>query len=174
MEKWRDNIVVMIYVKQEIMKLDVNKIWPHHFPEVAATEKEINKAESYLGFKLDSYYREFLKAANGWKGFYQTVDLFGTNEFCGMPIMEHATSMLSAVEDNVIKSIGFSREELIPIAATDLDKDLFVMSRPSSHEPGVVIWLAGEEVERYKNFEEYFLAMIDYNRLMIKLMQDKS
>ena len=173
-EEWRDRIVAMIYVKQELMKLDVDGIWPHHLPELAASEETLKKTEAYLGFKIDQDYREFLKMANGWKGFYHTVDLFGTQELSGSPIMQYAQSLLGFVEDDVIKSTGFSREELLPIAATKYDKDLFVMTRPTSHAPGNVIWLAGEEIDRYPNFTEYFLAMIEYNRLLVKDIQDNN
>jgi hypothetical protein len=41
---------------------------------------------------------------------------------------------------------------------------LFVISRPQSHNPGVVIWFAGDEIDRFPNFEEFFLAMAGFNR----------
>ncbi len=170
-EKWRDLIVTMVYVKQELMKLDMDGIWPHHLPEVAASDEALMKTEAYLGFRINQDYREFLKMANGWKGFLQTIDLFGTQEFSGSPMMQYAQSLLDSVDDNVIKSTGFPREALFPIAATKYDKDLFVMTRPTSHAPGVVIWFAGEEVDRYSNFTEYFLAMIEYNRQLVKDIQ---
>lgn len=173
-ETWRDRIVAMVYVKQELMKLDVNGIWPHYLPELAASEETLRKTEDHLGFRIDQDYREFLKMANGWKGFLQTVDLFGTEEFSGSSTIQYAQSLLNFVEDGVIKSTGFSREELLPIAATKYDKDLFVMALPTSHAPGIVIWLAGEEVDRYSNFTEYFLAMIEYNRQLAKDMQEGS
>ena len=34
MNNWKDKIATMILVKQELMKQDVEKIWPNHFPEV--------------------------------------------------------------------------------------------------------------------------------------------
>jgi len=46
------------------------------------------------------------------------------------------------------------------------------MVRPLSHAPGTVIWLAGEEIDRYPTFTEYFLAMIEYNRLLVKDLQE--
>lgn len=171
-EEWRDRIVAMIYVKQEIMKLDVEQIWPHHLPEMAASEEALKKTEENLGFKINQDYREFLKMANGWKGFLQTVHLFGTQDLLGSQIMQYAQSLLGYVEDDVIKSTGFLREELLPIAATKYDKDLFVMTLPNSQKPGTIIWLAGEEIDRYANFTEYFLAMIEYNRLLVKDMKD--
>ncbi len=48
---------------------------------------------------------------------------------------------------------------------------LDAMTRPTSRSPGIVIWLAGEEIDRYPNFTEYFLAMIENNRLLVKDMQ---
>lgn len=172
-EDWKNEIVTMVYVKQELMKLDVKGIWPHHFPEIAAIEEQIIEVEEGLGHSLDKSYQNFLKSANGWKGFYQTVDLFGTSELLGSSAMDYAYTILAAIEDDIIESTGFSREELLPIATTRYDKDLFVISRPGSHSPGIVIWFAGEEIDRFPNFEKYFLAMVDYNRLMVERMQKK-
>lgn len=59
MNNWKDKIATMILVKQELMKQDVEKIWPHHFPEVGANEKSICTIEQELGYKLDSMYRDF-------------------------------------------------------------------------------------------------------------------
>lgn len=72
--------------------------------------------------------------------------------------------MLYSIEDDVINSSGFKREELLSIAVSDSDKDMFVISNLKSNNPGIVIWFAGEEIERYISFDEFFLAMIDYNR----------
>ena len=69
MNNWKDKIATMILVKQELMKQDVEKIWPNHFPEVGANEKSIRIIEQELGYKLDLMYREFLQYANGWAGF---------------------------------------------------------------------------------------------------------
>ncbi|MBL2434413.1 SMI1/KNR4 family protein, partial [Klebsiella pneumoniae] len=46
----------------------------------------------------------------------------------------------------------------------EFDKDLFVLCLPNSSRSGEIIWFAGEEIDRFKNFDEYFLAMVDYNR----------
>lgn len=69
MNNWKDKIATMILVKQELMKQDVEKIWPNHFPEVGANEKSIRIIEQELGYKLDLMYREFLQYANGWQVF---------------------------------------------------------------------------------------------------------
>lgn len=172
MSNWRENIATMVLVKQELMKQDVKHIWSHHLPEIGANEDSILAVEKELRLKLDSMYRDFLKYANGWKGFYQTVDLFGTEQLKGSTIMDYAKILLNAIDDDVLKESGFSRDQLFPIAVTESDKDLFVLCLPNSPKPGAVVWFAGEEIDRFENFNEYFLAMIDYNRDEVSALKD--
>ena len=155
----------MVLVKQKVMELDVRGLWPHHLPNVAATEDRLRAVEQHVGHPLDPSYRAFLGYADGWEGFYQTVDLFGTADLLGSLRISHALSLLEAMDESVIQQSGFSRKELSPIAVTLVDRDLFVMSRPFSSSPGVVLWFAGELIDRFPNFDEYFLAMADHNRL---------
>jgi hypothetical protein len=163
-EDWKKEIAIMVIVKQELMKFDITNLWPHHLPEVAANEEQILLVENGLGQRLDDNYRDFLKYANGWKGFLQTIDLFGTKELFNSPMMDYANRVLNVIDDNVLEASGFKRDELLPIAATSSDRDLFVISSSQSSCPGIVIWFAGEEIDRFTNFDEFFLAMVDYNR----------
>jgi len=168
-QEWIDKIAVMILVKQELARVDYLGTWPHHLPEIAATEEQLAAVESHLGYELNASYKDFLRCTNGWKGFYQTVNLFGTGDLMGSNLMNYARKMLYVLDDcGALKSLGFSKEELLPIAATIEDTDLFLMAHPASHQPGIVIWFAGEEIDRYPSFEEYFLAMADYSRLEIE------
>lgn len=156
-------------VKQAMMELDKKKIWPYHLPELAATSDQIMKAEQHLGHSLDPRYKAFLKCANGWQAFYQTVDLFGTQDLIGGARNAAGEFILSFLDDDVLNKSNTTRADLLPIAATSLDRDLFTMTRPTSKTPGIVIWFAGEEIDRFPNFDEFFLAMLEYNR---KELQD--
>jgi hypothetical protein len=40
----------------------------------------------------------------------------------------------------------------------------FLLGLPRSKEPGIVVWVAGYQIERYPNFDEFYLSMLDYNR----------
>ena len=160
-------------VKQEMMELDKRKIWPYHLPEIAATESQILIAERHLHHPLDQRYKAFLKCANGWKAFYQTVDLFGTEDLISGPQKECGEFHLSYLNEEVIKKSGFCRGDLLPIAGTKLDRDLFAITRPHSSKPGVVVWFAGEEIDRFPNFDEYFLAMLEYNRKELKVFLEQ-
>ncbi len=164
MSSWKDHIAIMHLVKQELIKRDRDQLWPHHLPEVGATEEQLQAAEKALGFPLDPQYREFLMHADGWRGFLQTVDLFGTGQLTRSGVMDDAMELLDSIEPDVLKGSGFAKEDLLPIASTASDKDLFVIALQGSPSPGTVIWFAGEEIDRFESFEEYFLAMNDYNR----------
>jgi len=160
-------------VRQEMMELDKQKLWPYHLPEVAATDDQICKAEQHLNHPLDLRYKTFLKCANGWPAFYQAVDLFGTDDLIGGSRNENAEFILSFLDESILKDSAVKREDLLPIAATKLDRDLFVLTRPSSKSPGIVIWFAGEEIDRFPNFDEFFLAMIEYNRIAVRRFKEQ-
>jgi hypothetical protein len=81
----------------------------------------------------------------------------------------HAAEMLRFVEEDVLADGGLRREELLPIAASPIDLDLFVMTRKSASQPGLVVRLAGAEIDRFPSFSEYVLAMVDYNRLELRI-----
>ena len=162
---WQKEIGVMIYVKDAISKLDVDRVFKHHLPKVAASEDRIRAAETALGYALDERYVAFLRWANGWPGFFHHADLFGTEELCGSVQMESAKELISATASEVFESSGVRTDELLPIAVSSADLDLFVLMKPNSAKPGMVIWFAGGEVQRFPNFDEFFLAMVDYNRL---------
>lgn len=167
---WKQRIGELILIKQRIADVDREGIWPHKLPRVAATESQLREVERHLGEPLDPDHRTFLKCAGGWPAFFQTVDLFGPEELLGRERFRHAMEMLSYVEEDVLKASRVRREQVLPIAASAVDLDLFVMTRRSSPQPGIVIWFAGSEVDRFPSFDEFFLAMMDYNRHEIQAL----
>ncbi len=165
---WKKEISVLVYVKQVLADLDKNHLWQYHLPEVAATDDEIRNVEEHLGFQLDSRYAEFLRHANGWRSFYQSVDLFCTSDLLGSGTMRHAKLMCDSIDENAIKASGLNKEDLLPIGATSLDLDIFFITKPSSEHSGEIIWFAGQEIDRFSNFDEFYLAMVDYNRVEVE------
>lgn len=161
---WKDEIVKLVYVKQALAAVDESGLWPHYLPNLGANQESISQTEKAVGFKIDSEYSNFLQLADGWNGFYQTVDLFGTSDLAGSEKAQYATSILNVIDDVAIKESGFQRQELFPIAVTSQDKDIFAMTKPSSQTPGAVVWFSGGVVAKFPNFGEFFLAMVDYNR----------
>lgn len=163
MTDWKKEIAVAYLVKQELMKVDVRQLWPYHLPEVAATQDQVQAAEVALGHELDAKYKAFLRHANGWKGFFHAVDLFGTDDLIGSTRKAMAEEILDGLA-GLVEGCGLSREQVFPIAVSQVGIDVFVMVRPCSPSCGAVIWLAGQEIDRFPDFTDYFLAMVDYNR----------
>jgi hypothetical protein len=167
---WKQRIGVMALVKQKLAEVDTEGLWEHHLPRVAASEERLREVEEHLGEPLDPSLRGFLRHADGWPSFFQTVDLFGSDDFLGSDLFRHAQEMLGFLELEQPAAAG-PLEGLLPIAASRVDLDLFVMTGRSVSRPGTVIWLAGSEIDRYPSFDEYFLAMIDYNRAEVANLQ---
>jgi len=66
---WKTEIVKGVLVQQRIEELDRGRLWQRHLPEVAAPEEELAAAEGQLGHAIDALYRDFLRHADGWRGF---------------------------------------------------------------------------------------------------------
>lgn len=162
--EWKSRVVELALVKQALRDADPEGLWPHHLPGVAASEAQLRAVEATLAGPLDPAHRAFLATADGWRGFFQTIDLFGTQDFLGGPRWARATELLGYLTDDVLAAAGFQRADVLPIAVSTVEIDLFVLGLPSSHTPGVVVWFAGAEVERFASFDEFFAAMVDYNR----------
>src|SRR6266496_5252633 len=126
-DDWRQEIAIAWLVKQALMELDKGGLLPHCLPEVAASEDQLLQAEKHLGHKLDGRYQQFLKHANGWKGFLQTTDLFGTDDLIGGERHDYGEFVLSCLDDDLLGKNNISREDIFPIAASKFDRDLFVM-----------------------------------------------
>ena len=161
---WSQEIVKLVLVKEAIAEVDRSGLWTHHLPSVAATQSQLLELNTYLGYTLDVLYADFLYFADGWQGFYQSVDLFGSTELIGGEKMQLALDSLMAIEDAALKRLSVSRADLLPIAATAADLDIFFLVKPNSSMSGAVLWFAGQEIDTFKNFNEFFLAMADYNR----------
>ncbi len=174
MTDWKQRIVELVLVKQKLAELDTKGLWQYRLPSVAATEGRPKRLEAHLGEALDPAYRAFLLHADGWPAFYQTVDLFGSDELMGNDRFHHGTEMFSYVDESVLTLGGLRREDLLPIAASPVDLDLFVMTRRSASQPGLVVWLAGSEIDRFSSFDEYFIAMVDYNRLEVQHLRSEA
>jgi hypothetical protein len=46
-----------------------------------------------------------------------------------------------------------------------------VIGKPLSLHDGAVFWIAGSLVDKFSDFENYFLSMIDYNREELKALK---
>lgn len=173
MTDWRRLIGELILIKQAMADVDARGLWEYRLPTLAASESDLAKVEGAIGEPLDPSYRSFLSYASGWPAFVMDIDLFGVRDLLGGSRFSHAMMLLDFVDDRVLKSTRVNRADLLPIAASQAQPVLMALTRRSSTTPGMVIWYHGDEVDRYQNFGEFFLSMVEYNRLELQALREE-
>jgi hypothetical protein len=172
MDDWKSEIVKAVIVRQRLEELDGGGLFEYPLPEVAASEDEVSATEAALGFALDEQYRRFLRFANGWRCLLQAVDLFGTRQLVGPSLMDVARAQLDSIDDADFEhEVGCRVADVLPIGASGVQSDMFLLGLPGSPIDGQVVWLAGTAVDRFSGFDDFFLAMVDYNRRQIEYFE---
>ena len=164
---WRLDIVTAVAVQQALMRVDVDELWEYSMPELRASEQEIADTEDRLGYKLPGEYRSFLLYADGWKYFLQDVNLFGTSDLLGGELHDEAEELLEVAKE-VLPPLDYDLDSFFPIAASMTQIDLFVIGKVGSQWEGQVIWIAGDIIDEYESFLEYFRSMVAYNKEQAK------
>jgi SMI1/KNR4 family protein SUKH-1 len=169
---WTREIAILCLVKKRLAEVNVghSPLWPATLPNAPASNESILEVEKKLD--LGASFRAFLTHANGWRAIFQKIDLFGTTDLTGGPRFDTAHRLLDSIDD-VRSMVDCPKENLLPIAVSENDIDLFVMASPAAKRPGSVFWLADELIDSFASFDEYFLAMVDYNRREIQRFEGK-
>lgn len=170
--QWMVRIVRMLEVRNEMYIADKEQLWDYYYPELAAQMEDIASLQKKLNVTLSQDYVDFLLRADGWKCFYQNVDLFGTKDF-DTEIMKYAKLLLS-VELEYHDALRQIKDDLLPIAVSRTDKDLFVMVLTEGKNFGQIVWLAGGEIDRFSSFIEFFDSMMEYNQLDLEDMLNEN
>lgn len=171
---WLDYIGLGWKVTQERMKADWKGIWDYALPHVRATEEEVARTEETLGFRLPDSYRGFLLASNGWPCFYQDMTIFSTDDLLGGPLYDAGRIPLDLPECVESMAIdGVVAADYFTVAASETQNDVALLGRPGTPAEGTVTWWGGEVMDRYKDFLEYYLSMLEYNKLDIEDIREK-
>ena len=168
---WRPPIVEMVTAKQTLASWDPRELFPNHPPELAAAEESIRDAEQNLGVKFDEEHRGFLGFTVGWKCFYQSVTLFGSDDLVSGPLRDAALEAFEYAPE-LLEDMAWAPESLLPIAASSVQGDVFVMLIDNGMVGRQVLWLAeGELIDTFDTFGQYFVSMIDYTKRRITKIQ---
>jgi hypothetical protein len=161
--EWKIIVGRMIIAKYNVKKADVLNLWPHHLPELAATNGEIKFVEKSIGAPLGLDFAGFLGCANGWLGFYQSIDLFSCCDLTSGPRYQRGKGLFERVAPDAHKAAGVNLENSLVIGASRDNADHFILGKCGSSMENKVLWFADEEIERFDTFKAFFLAMIAYN-----------
>lgn len=145
LKKYINNI---INIRQELKNVDKKQLWFYDdFPNPGIDEIKIKEFEKDMHLILPNKYRDFLKVVNGWKNFWHGVDLFSIEDFKDKELMNYTKEAIELlyIDDNSLFPIGIAKEDI----------DLFTIIKTGYKDEGTIIWFAGCEVERYKDFNEF-------------------
>ena len=162
---WPDYIGWGWMIVQARMEADWKGIWNYAVPHVHATEETVASTEAQLGFRLPESYRGFLLASNGWPYFYLDMTAFSTSDLLGGELHEAGQTQLEL--DECIEAMaagGVIAADHFPVAASLESIDVALMGKPGTPAAGTVSWVRGEVIERYADFLDYYLSMMELSK----------
>jgi len=162
---WPDYIGWGWMIVQARMEADWKGIWNYAVPHVHATEETVASTEAQLGFRLPESYRGFLLASNGWPYFYLDMTAFSTSDLLGGDLHEAGQIPLELEECvEAMAADGVIAADHFPVAASLVQTDVALMGKPGTPAEGTVSWVRGEVIERYDDFLDYYLSMMELNK----------
>lgn len=162
---WPDYIGWGWMIVQARMEADWKGIWNYAVPHVHATEETVASTEAQLGFRLPESYRGFLLASNGWPYFYLDMTAFSTSDLLGGELHEAGQAQLELEECvEAMASGGVIAADHFPVAASLESIDVALMGKPDTPAAGTVSWVRGEVIERYDDFLDYYLSMMELSK----------
>lgn len=170
--KIEDLIGYLYLVREKVRKVDTRPLWEYYLPSIKTNEQTICDFEKRNELSLPSEYRDFLKAANGWKCIVQDKDLFSLEE---LSFDKNSNAIM--FRDNALPNMKVTcrPEMLLPIGAARYSYDVYLLNVDiDSEDYGCVIWAAGEEIERHPCFNEFFLSLIEYNKQEYEVLSGQS
>ena len=163
---WPDYIGWGWMINQARMEADWKGLWDYALPHVHATEETVASTEAQLGFRLPESYRGFLLASNGWPYFYLDMTAFSTSDLLGGELHEAGQTQLELEECiEAMASDGVIAADHFMVAAAQGSIDIVLMGRPGTPAEGTVSWVRGEVLGRYDDLLDYYLSMMEYNKL---------
>lgn len=163
---WAELIGSSITLRQQLGELQP-ELSPFTAPHMAATDEQLLAVENRLGATLDKQHTDLLRHVNGWPLFFTYADLLGTDEIASGKLWSRAQELLDLFFSEAPIPQGIpARDELVPVAVSELVTDVFVLWRtgPETHGGRPILWLAGEEVDRWANTREWLLSVNQYLR----------
>ena len=148
------------------MEADWKGLWDYAPPNAGASEETLARTEAQLGFRLPKSYRDFLKVADGWPCFYQDMTIFSTSDLLGGELRRLGGVQLELEECiEAMASDGVIAADHFMVAAAQGSIDIVLMGRPGTPAEGTASWVRGEVLGRYDDLLDYYLSMMEYNKL---------
>ena len=164
---WPNYIGWGAMINQARMEADWKGLWDYAIPHLHATKDAVASTEAQLGFRLPESYRNFLLASNGWPCFFQNMSILSTSDLLSGELHKASQTQLELEECvEAMAADGVIATDHFPVAASLVQTDVALMGKPGTPAEGTVSWVRnGEVIERYDDFLDYYLSMMELNKL---------
>ncbi|OLO46757.1 SMI1/KNR4 family protein [Actinomyces oris] len=153
-------------IVQARMEADWTGLWDYAMPNPKASEETVARTEAQLGFRLPESYRGFLLAADGWPCFFQDMTIFSTSDLLGGELHKAGQIQLELVECvEAMAAGGVIAADHFTVVASRESIEIALMGKPGTPAEGTVSWVRGEVMQRYDDFLDYYLSMMELNKL---------
>ena len=155
-------------IVQARMEADWTGLWDYAIPNPKASEETVARTEAQLGFRLPESYRGFLLASNGWPYFFQDMTIFSTSDLLGGEL--HKAGQIQLELEECVEAMaagGVIAADHFTVVASRESIEIALMGKPGTPAEGTVSWVRGEVMQRYDDFLDYYLSMMELNKLDI-------
>lgn len=171
---WKLEIAMTFLTKKAVFERDRDSLYKFRYPHVCATEEEIKSAEMAIGARFPQSMRNFFLHADGWDGLaVGNADLFSTSDYMGTRRYKNAIEEIyklnrEKVFDDICKNVS----KLIPISSSEETIDMYILIISSDKNNGMILWYAGEIIDKYINFVEFYRSMRAYDERHLSKLQN--
>ena len=160
MTNWEELIRKFERVQQRAAQRSIENFVTPVLAPPGATEDDLAEVERALGRPLDTSFRDFLHAADGWENFLYDLRIFSTQFFMSESSIQEVLDLIFVERDLIEAAIGVRMYDCLPIGMNEYGTDSILLMLDTSDSPGEVIWQDnGEIYVRCHDFEEFFTWM---------------
>ena len=163
---WPDYIGWGWMIVQARMEADWTGLWDYAMPNPKASEETVARTEAQLGFRLPESYRGFLLASNAWPDLFQDMTIFSTSDLLGGEL--HKAGQIQLELEECVEAMaagGVIAADHFTVVASRESIEIALMGKPGTPAEGTVSWVRGEVMQRYDDFLDYYLSMMELNKL---------
>jgi hypothetical protein len=147
---------------------DINTLWQYGQPNAGASNEVLRQVEVRYDFVPE--YVEFLRVANGWRGFYHDVDLLSGEELGGGSRLDRAWMLAESADQGSGGALALSKSTYIPIGVATEDIDVFLLDLLVGK--GQVRWIAGYDIETFPSIADFLRGVTLYNQQTLRDLRD--
>ncbi|MEH3077134.1 MAG: hypothetical protein PGN11_10720 [Quadrisphaera sp.] len=159
-DHWGTSIGLLIHIKTQILHADPDDIYGSEPPHLGASDADLDLAELRLSEKIDPQHRQLLQHADGWPRFFISNYLL-TSQQLSDPLVIAQTRKSNEL---AIEHLDIDLDDWGLIAKDFEGRSTMLIGRTSRPFAGQVLWLDGEEIDRFPTVRDWFESMIAYHR----------